>query len=80
MDIGGEDDHARFATGLALSPVLYNAYTVGVTTNQLESPSRVMNFADVILVYRHGRDRDGIARSVQAELDRYRGSNVLIWL
>ena len=62
--------------GSALSPMLYNIYTVGVTTNQLEAPSRAMNFADVILVYRHGRDREGIARSVQAELNRYRGLKI----
>ena len=57
--------------GSALSPVLYNVYTVGVTTNQLEAPSRAMGFADVILVCRQGRDPEGIARSVQSELDRY---------
>ena len=52
-----------YDTGSALSPVIYNIYTVDVTTNQLEVSSRAMNFADVIFVNRHGRDPKGIARS-----------------
>ena len=59
--------------GSALSPVLFNVYTVGITSNQLEAPGRTLSFADDILVYRHRRDPEEIARSVQAELDRLDG-------
>ena len=59
--------------GSALSPVLFNVYTVGITSNQLEAPGRTLSFADDILVYRHGKDREEIARSVQAELNRLDG-------
>ena len=48
---------------------LFNVYTVGITSNELEAPGRNLSFADDILVYRHGRDREEIARSVQAELE-----------
>ena len=41
--------------GSALSPVLFNIYTVGITSNQLEAPGRTLSFADDILVYRHGK-------------------------
>ena len=54
--------------GSALSPVLFNIYTVGVTSNQLEAPGRTLSFADDVLVYRHGKDRQEIARSAQEEL------------
>ena len=56
--------------GSALSPVLFNVYTVGITSNQLEGPGRTLSFADDGLVYRHGRDREAIARSTQNELNR----------
>ena len=56
--------------GSALSPVLFNIYTVGITSNQLEAPGRTLSFADDVLVYRHGRVRQEIARSTQEELDR----------
>ena len=56
--------------GSALSPVLFNIYTVGITSNQLEAPGRTLSFADDVLVYRHGRDRHEIARSTQEELNR----------
>ena len=56
--------------GSALSPVLFNIYTVGITSNQLEAPGRTLSFADDVLVYRHGRDRQEIARSAQEELNR----------
>ena len=65
--------------GSALSPVLYNVYTVGIISNQLEAPSRTMNFAIVIFLYRHGRDREERARSVQAEFDRYKGLKLFIF-
>ena len=41
--------------GSALSPVLFNVYTVGITSNQLEGPGRTLSFADDVLVYRSGR-------------------------
>ena len=56
--------------GSALSPVLFNVYTVGITSNQLEAPGRTLSFADDVLVYRHGKDRQAIADSVQEELNR----------
>ena len=56
--------------GSTLSPVLFNIYTVGITSNQLEAPGRTLSFADDVLVYRHGRDRQEIARSAQEELNR----------
>ena len=56
--------------GSALSPVLFNVYTVGITSNQLEAPGKTLSFADDVLVYRHGKDREDIARSAQEELDR----------
>ena len=59
--------------GSALSPVLFNIYTVGVTSNQLEAPGRTLSFADDVLVYRHGRNRQEIARSAQEELNRLDG-------
>ena len=31
--------------GSALSPVLFNVYTVVITSNQLEGPGRVLSFA-----------------------------------
>ena len=47
--------------GSALSPVLFNA---GITSNQLDEPG---SFADDVLVYRHGRNRQDITKSVQLE-------------
>ncbi|XP_012940675.1 uncharacterized protein LOC106012380 [Aplysia californica] len=38
--------------GSSLSPVLFNIYTVGITSGQLEGPRRVLSFADDVLVYR----------------------------
>ncbi|XP_012946214.1 uncharacterized protein LOC106013906 [Aplysia californica] len=38
--------------GSPLSPVLFNIYTVGKTSGQLESLGRELSFADVVLVYR----------------------------
>ena len=59
--------------GSALSPVLFNVYTAGITSNQLEAPGRTLSFADDVLVYRHGRDRQEIAALVQQELNRVDG-------
>ena len=56
--------------GSALSPVLFNIYTVGITSNQLEGPGRTLSFADDILAYRQGRDRQATADNLQEELDR----------
>ena len=56
--------------GSALSPVLFYVYTVGITSNQLEAPGKTLNFADDVLVYRHGKDIEEISRSAQEELDR----------
>ena len=56
-----------------MSPVLFNIYTVGVTSNQLEAPGRTLSFADDVLVYRHGRNRQETARLVQEELNRLDG-------
>ena len=56
--------------GSALSPVLFNVYTVGITSNQLEGPGRTLSFADDVLVYRSWRVREDIAKSAQEEIDR----------
>ena len=56
--------------GSALSPVLFNVYTVGITSNQLEGPGRTRSFADDGLVSRTGKVRQTIADSAQEELDR----------
>ena len=56
--------------GSTISPVLFNVYTLGITSNQMEGPGRVLSFADDILVYRHGKDRRAIANSMQEELER----------
>ena len=56
--------------GSALSPVLFNVYTAGITANQYEAPGRTLSFADDVLVYRHGRDRELIVAEAQRELDR----------
>ena len=39
--------------GSALSPVLFNVYTVGITSNQLEGPGRTLSFADDVLAFSH---------------------------
>ena len=61
--------------GSALSPVLFNIYTAGITANQLEGPGRTLSFADDGLTYRHGngRIRQAIADSTQAKLNRLDG-------
>ena len=59
--------------GSALSPVLFNVYTMGITSNQLEGPGRTLSFADDVLVYRSGRNREEIAESAQTEIDRIGG-------
>ena len=56
--------------GSALSPVLFNIYTVGITSNQLEGPGRTLSFADDVTPYRQGKIRTEIAESMQLELDR----------
>ncbi|XP_005112393.1 solute carrier family 22 member 15-like [Aplysia californica] len=44
--------------------------TVGITSGQLEGPGRVLSFADDVLVFRRGKDRQEIANAGQQELDR----------
>ena len=56
--------------GSALSPVLFNVFTIGITSNQLEGPGRMLSFADDVLVYRSGRSREAIVASAQLEIDR----------
>jgi len=43
---------------------------VGITCNQLEGPGRTLSFADDVLVYRSGRNREEVAKSAQEEIDR----------
>ena len=57
----------------ALSPVLFYLYTAGITTNQLQAPGRTHSFADDVLVYWYGRDRQEIAALVHQELNRVDG-------
>ena len=56
--------------GSSLSPVLFNVYTVQITSCQIARPGRTMSYADDILVHRQGRDIKTIARNLQRELDR----------
>jgi ribonuclease HI len=59
--------------GSALSPVLFNVYTAGITSNQFEGPGRTLSFADDVLTSRRGKVRQEIADSAQAELNRIDG-------
>ncbi len=59
--------------GSALSPVLFNVYTVGITSNRLEKPGRTLSFADDVLVYRNGKDRQLTSESIQLEMNRIDG-------
>ena len=59
--------------GSALSPVLFNIYTVGITSGQLEGPGRTLSFADDVTPYRQGKSRTEIADSMQLELNRIDG-------
>ena len=54
----------------ALSPVLFNVYTVGIASNQLQGPGRQLSFADDVLAYRQGKSKQDIASGLQDELDR----------
>jgi ribonuclease HI len=56
--------------GSPLSPVLFNIYTAAITDQQLDGKGRTLSFADDILIYRHGKDRNEITGSMQRELDR----------
>ena len=40
-----------------MSPVLFNVYTMGITSNHLEGHRRTLSFADDVLVYSSGNDR-----------------------
>ena len=59
--------------GSALSPVLFNVYTAGITSNQFEGPGRTLSFADDVLTSRRGKIRQEIADSSQQELNRIEG-------
>ena len=59
--------------GSALSPVLFNVYTAGITSNQFEGPGRTFSFADDVLTSRRGKVRQEIADSAQEELNRIEG-------
>ena len=56
--------------GSALSPVLFNVYTVGIASNQLEGPGRTLSFADDVLAYRQGKRRQTTPKGLQVELNR----------
>ena len=55
--------------GSALSPLLFNVYTVGNTSNQLKGPGRTPSFANDGLK-KTGKVRQTIADTAQEELDR----------
>ena len=57
----------RLPQGSALSPVLFNVYTMGITSNQLEGPGRTLSFADDVLVYRSVRNKEEISESAQRD-------------
>ena len=56
--------------GSALSPVLFNIYTVGIMSNQLKGPGRTVSFADDMLSYRQGKDRQKTASHLLATLEK----------
>ena len=60
-------------TDSTLSPVLFNVYTAGITSNQFEGPGRTLSFADDVLASRRGKIRQEIADSSQEELNRIEG-------
>jgi len=47
----------ELSQGSAISPVLFNMHTIGITSNQLEGPERTINVADEVLVYLRKRNR-----------------------
>ena len=59
--------------GSPLSPVLFNVYTLSITGECEIQGGRTLSYADDILVYSQGRDREMIAREVQSELERIEG-------
>ena len=48
-------------------------YTVGIMSNQIEGPSRMLTFADDLLTSRQGKDGRVIADSAQVEHNRIKG-------
>jgi len=56
--------------GSPLSPVLFNIYTVRITREQIVGSGKTLSYADDVLVYRQGKDRERIAHDLQTELDR----------
>ena len=63
--------HPGLPQGSPLSPVLFNAYTVRITAEQITGRGRTLSYADDILVYRQGKDRERVADDLQTELDRF---------
>jgi hypothetical protein len=56
--------------GSPLSSVLFNAYTLKITKEQLHGPVRTLSYADYVLVYRQGKNREEAAADLQVELKR----------
>ena len=56
--------------GSAISPVLFNIYTSKIARLEAPGVGRILTFADDILAYRQGRDREQTARDLQATVDK----------
>ena len=62
--------------GSSVSPVLFNVYTVHITSTQITGAGRTMSYADDILVYMQGRHREECVVELQKELDRQIGVEI----
>jgi hypothetical protein len=49
--------------------VLFNAYTVRTTDDQILRQGGILSYADDVLVYRQDRDKERITAELQNELD-----------
>ena len=56
--------------GSALSSVLFNIFTVGISSKQLEGPGRTLSFAAYVLSYYQGKDSHLTASALHEELYR----------
>jgi hypothetical protein len=56
--------------GSPLSPVLFNVYTLKITKEQSRGPGRTLSYADGVLMYRQGKNREEVAAVLQVELKR----------
>ena len=55
--------------GSPISSVMFNVYTAQIARIQGQGPGRTLTFADDILTYQHGSDRETMARNLQGCLE-----------